>query len=485
MTLKSILVSDDTVTTQAVAVADDNSRESTRDNQTNIDFKMVTFSLSGKDYSIDIMNVKEIAKAGNFTYVPNTLPFVIGVYNLRGEIIPILDMRLFFNIQVSAQRSASSLENLLILHVADQTFGIVVDKIDKVVGVQKSHIQPPHPLFGDINVKYILGVVENDKRLYILLDIERIFSKETLELSTLREEISVVSTGTATTKISTVATEPKMVAEPVPEQTSNTPEQPTKPAEPAKKVVDTREQDYKFIAEGLHTLKNFVVSKVNEEWVKSRFDDWAASHEGGKNQLQNEKDAAEYLKPFWSKFSDKWWSSEYADAIRAALPDNAARQIVVWNPGCGSGIETYCLACVLLKRYPAAKIKVYAQDIDLLSVSNASMLTVPESEAGGWLAPFLSKNASGNAVFSKQVKDSVMFEYHDCRHTNALPMSDIIFARDLISLFVEEAQRSIITDFEEKIKGNGVLIIGDNERIPDSFDFIEHTVGMITTYKKQ
>ena len=191
------------------------------------------------------------------------------------------------------------------------------------------------------------------------------------------------------------------------------------------------------------------------------------------------------MKPFWSKFSDKWWSSEYADAIRAALPDNAARQIVVWNPGCGSGIETYCLACVLLKRYPAAKIKVYAQDIDLLSVSNASMLTVPESEAGGWLAPFLSKNASGNAVFSKQVKDSVMFEYHDCRHTNALPMSDIIFARDLISLFVEEAQRSIITDFEEKIKGNGVLIIGDNERIPDSFDFIEHTVGMITTYKKQ
>mgnify|MGYP000676561961 FL=1 len=59
-----------------------------------VDFKMVTFSLSGKDYAIDIMKVKEIAKAGRFTYVPNALPFVRGVYNLRGDIIPIIDLRL-------------------------------------------------------------------------------------------------------------------------------------------------------------------------------------------------------------------------------------------------------------------------------------------------------------------------------------------------------------------------------------------------------
>ena len=60
-----------------------------------VDFKMVTFSLAGKDYAIDIMKVKEIAKAGHFTYVPNTLPFVLGVYNLRGDIIPIIDLRRF------------------------------------------------------------------------------------------------------------------------------------------------------------------------------------------------------------------------------------------------------------------------------------------------------------------------------------------------------------------------------------------------------
>ena len=119
-----------------------------------VDFKMVTFSLAGKDYAIDIMRVTEIAQAGNFTYVPNTSPFVLGVYNLRGDIIPIIDLRIFFNIPVPA-RKKNQPESMVIINVQDQTFGVVVDFIDKVVGVSSSTIQPPHPIFGDINIKYI------------------------------------------------------------------------------------------------------------------------------------------------------------------------------------------------------------------------------------------------------------------------------------------------------------------------------------------
>ena len=64
-----------------------------------------------KDTYKDDSKVKEIAKAGRFTYVPNTLPFVLGVYNLRGEIIPILDLRIFFNIDVP-ERDENKLENI-------------------------------------------------------------------------------------------------------------------------------------------------------------------------------------------------------------------------------------------------------------------------------------------------------------------------------------------------------------------------------------
>lgn len=149
-----------------------------QDNMVVVDYKMVTFSLAGKDYAIDIMKVKEIAKAGRFTYVPNALPFVLGVYNLRGDIIPIIDLRLFFNIDMP-EREYDALENMLIVSIGELTFGIVVDEIDKVVGIQKSTINPPHPLFGDINIKYIQGVVEVNNRLYVLLDIDKIFGSKT------------------------------------------------------------------------------------------------------------------------------------------------------------------------------------------------------------------------------------------------------------------------------------------------------------------
>src|SRR5512138_354201 len=134
-----------------------------------IDFKMITFALAGKDYGIDIMSVKEIAKAGRFTYVPNAAPFVRGVYNLRGEIISIIDLRTMFHLP-SERREEDAVENLLILSVVGQTFGIIVDVIDKVVGISRASIQPPHPIFGDINIKYIRGIVENLSKLYIILD---------------------------------------------------------------------------------------------------------------------------------------------------------------------------------------------------------------------------------------------------------------------------------------------------------------------------
>src|SRR5215469_2972536 len=140
----------------------------------NVDFKMVTFFLAGKDYGVDIMNVKEIAKADKFTFVPNAASFVRGVYNLRGDIIPIIDLRTFFHLPL--EKKADGQENMLILRINEQVYGTIVDKIDKVVGINHEHIQPPHPIFGDINIKFISGVVEKSGDLYIILDVVRIFT---------------------------------------------------------------------------------------------------------------------------------------------------------------------------------------------------------------------------------------------------------------------------------------------------------------------
>ena len=478
MTIESILISDDNTNLTTVSVAAETDQD--RKAQDVIDFKMVTFSLSGKDYAIDIMYVKEIAKAGMFTYVPNTLPFVVGVYNLRGEIIPILDMRVFFNIDVPEQKP-DALRNLLILTVEEQTFGIIVDKIDKVVGVQKASIQPPHPLFVDINIKYISGVVESNKRLYILLDISRIFSRtkdeEEYKMEVRQANITrqvEASYNEARIKKSDAANTTKKSDSPAVAETSAT-----------KLVPAQDDKDYKFVIEGLKNYGKFSVSELNESWVKHRFEEWKGERSGTSVQIQNENDAKEFLKSFWSENSEKVWSKEYADEIYKLLPDNSAKQITVWNPGCSNGTESYCLACVLAKRYPEAKIRVYAQDTDLLSVSNAPMMTVPAAEASGWISSYMTKTASGENTFNQQIKDSIMFEYHDCQHTNALPMIDLIFARDLLSLLDKDSQKSVLSDFEEKLKGNGTIILGENESISHLKDFMEHSEGALTAYSKQ
>ena len=437
-----------------------------------VDFKMVTFSLAEKDYAIDIMYVKEIAKAGRFTYVPNTLPFVLGVYNLRGEIIPILDLRLFFNIEVQ-KRDDKKLENLLILTLDDQTFGLVVDKIDKVVGVQKSTIQPPHPLFADINIKYISGVVENNNRLYVLLDILRIFGSRD----------SVDNKDAVAEQMAKNAAMPAPVGS-APAQRPAAQAKAQAASASAAKKDEPANLDIKFIAESLKSYKNFDMTQINETWVKRRYADWAKERGASKTQLQTSEDADAFLSPFYSSFTGTWWSKDYADCVKNLLPDNNAKQIVVWNPGCGSGVETYCLACVLKSRYPDAKIRIYAQDIDLLGVSNASLLSVPASLEGTWLAPYLSKKANGENTFAQEIKDSIMFEYHDCKNTNVLPMLDVIFARDFLSFVDTKSQENILSEFFEKMKGNAIAIVGENEIIPMAYGFGETSKGAITAYTK-
>ena len=445
----------------------------------NIDFKMVSFSLAGKDYAIDIMRVKEIAKAGRFTYVPNTSHFVLGVYNLRGDIIPIIDLRLFFNIPVP-ERSENKIENMIIVSIEDQTFGVVVDAIDKVVGIQKSSIQPPHPLFGDINIKYIYGVVENSDRLYILLDIERIFGAKSADKDDKEGEesaqLALVDPLANNIKSAPAQNRP---AATMPESKSS-PKQTSGSAAPIVKETS----DYTFIVESLASQKKFYTSSINEEWVKQRYNEWKEKSGGTAKQLQTIADCDEFLQPFYSSCTGKFWTEQYSEAIYKILPDNAAKQINVWNLGCGKGCETYSLACILRKRYPDSRIRIYAHDIDLISISNAPMLTVPDAAVTSWLKPYLSKNVSGANAFVQDIKDMILFEYHDCLNTGNMPSSDIIFCRDVLSFLPEKSQSSIFETFADQLKGNGILILGENESFGVNGNWQEKMSGSVVVYTK-
>lgn len=454
------------------------------------DFRMVTFSLADKDYAIDIMHVKEIAKASRFTYVPNTMPFVIGVYNLRGDIIPIIDLRKFFGIEVPP-RTEDQVENMLIITAEEHVFGFVVDKIDRVVGIQKSAIQPPHPIFGDINIKFIYGIVEYEKHLFVLLDIARIFNQKISEDERAEADRAAVEREYGVTSTENNEPAQQYSQEPIyKEDVEAKASAPAAEASAAKPAASTAKDnasatDKKFICDGLVQFKKFYISDVNRTWFDGRFNDWVASKNGASVQLQSEAEAEQFLSTFWSSNSGAFWSKEYADALFNILPENNAKQILVWNPGCGKGYESFSLACVLKKRYPSSRIRIYAHETDLLNISNAPLLTVSAADAQGWLSPYVQKSVTGEFTFTQEIKDAIMFEYHDIANSNALPMADIIFARDVLSLLTPEVQKNVLADFEEKLKGNGVLFLGENESVGAGKSWGERTEGSLTYFNKE
>ncbi|QQO10806.1 CheR family methyltransferase [Breznakiella homolactica] len=404
-----------------------------------IDFKMVTFSLGGKDYGVDIMNVKEIAKADKFTYVPNAASFVRGVYNLRGDIIPIVDLRTFFHLPIE-KKSADGSENMLILRIGDKVFGTIVDQIDKVVGINSETIQPPHPIFGDINIKYISGVVEKQGQLFIILDVIRIFTYQEEEKT---RTAAIPDSGSDT-----------YYAPPAAESATE---------EPKKAALSDSALD--FIKESLSALKHFSATIINDDWIRRRFVDWTTTRPEGEVQLKNQADADEFLSSFYSPDTGRFWDDDYAQIVKNILPNMSSSVIQVWNPGCGKGYETFSFACILKTRYPDAQIKIWANDNDIMAISSAPNMVFDLDEVPEYCRSFMVRGSSGYS-FNQSVKDSIMFEYHDVLHANPFPDLDIILSRDLLSFMTAQDQEKIMADFGEKIKNSGVIILGRNEEMP-------------------
>lgn len=426
-----------------------------------VDYKMVTFSLAGKDYGIDIMNVKEISKANRFTLVPNADSYVRGVYNLRGDIISIIDLRIMFNLPAQRQEE-QNLENMIILRLEDYLIGVIVDSIDKVVGINSDSIQPPHPIFGDINIRFIQGVVENDDRLYLILDVERIFGNNE------EEEEQQTQSG------------PELV-----EEAESTAEE--SGAEEEKTVaLQKGETDYSFIVENLYTFRSFAVSEYNRDWIKERFSEWKdqRSQSGEETQLQSEEDAEEFLKSFYSPYTGMLWGDDYREKVKNLLGQylDPSGSLLMWNPGCGNGYETYSVASILKELYEESSIKIWAHDSDLLGISTAPNLVLKQDEIPEGMKKFTDESKNGIHI-SKEIRDLILFEYHNALHSNPFPDVDLIVARDVLSFQKKSDQEVFLKACSDKLKPGGVLLLGTNERAM-SEDFEEIAVESLRAYRK-
>ena len=129
----------------------------------------LTFRLGNEDYAIDILKVQEIRSYDAITAIPNAPSFIKGVTNLRGIIVPIVDLRLKFNVG-AARYDASTV--VIILNIAKRVVGIVVDSVSDVLTLTGEQIKPVPEFATTLDTAYIRGMGPVDEQMLILVDIE-------------------------------------------------------------------------------------------------------------------------------------------------------------------------------------------------------------------------------------------------------------------------------------------------------------------------
>jgi purine-binding chemotaxis protein CheW len=135
--------------------------------------EVLAFTLGREEYGINILKVQEIRGYETVTRIANAPDYVKGVINLRGVIVPIVDMRIKFNL---GEPSYDALTVVVILNVRGNTVGMVVDSVSDVITLTSDQIRPAPQLGSAVDTQYLLGLAALDQRMLILLDIDKLLS---------------------------------------------------------------------------------------------------------------------------------------------------------------------------------------------------------------------------------------------------------------------------------------------------------------------
>ena len=133
--------------------------------------QLVVFDLSNESYAVNIGLVHEIIRMQHITEVPRAPAYVEGVINLRGKVIPVVDLRKRFGLPES-ERGPSS--RIVVVDVGEHTVGIVVDGVSEVLRISQSTVEPPSPLVTTLESGFLRGIAKLEDRLVILLALEKV-----------------------------------------------------------------------------------------------------------------------------------------------------------------------------------------------------------------------------------------------------------------------------------------------------------------------
>jgi purine-binding chemotaxis protein CheW len=137
--------------------------------------QLVSFKIGNEEFGVDILNVQEINRMTQITKVPNSPEFVEGVINLRGRIIPVIDLRSRIGV---AKKEADKNTRIVVVEIQEKIIGFIVDAVKEVLRIPADITEAPPDLVNGIDSEFIKAVGKLDDRLLILLDLEKIISKD-------------------------------------------------------------------------------------------------------------------------------------------------------------------------------------------------------------------------------------------------------------------------------------------------------------------
>lgn len=138
--------------------------------------QIVCFNVGKEEYGIEILKVQEILKLPEVTPLPKSAEYILGVIDLRGKVIPIIDLGVRFGI---SEKSAQN-KRAIVVDIKGKRMGLAIDQVSHVVKLEQKDIEPPPPIVKGISGRFIIGIGKVENKFVIILDIDRIFSADEL-----------------------------------------------------------------------------------------------------------------------------------------------------------------------------------------------------------------------------------------------------------------------------------------------------------------
>ncbi|MDD5067708.1 MAG: chemotaxis protein CheW [bacterium] len=137
------------------------------------DLQLILFTINQVEYAVNIKNVVEVIKIMPLTILPEAPRFIKGVVNLRGKVVPIMDLRQRFGIDVSQNTKKTS---VIIVRVQNSEIGIIVDSVIDVLNLHSDTVEPSLPVIEGLKSEFVDGVAKAEKKLIVIINIEKIFT---------------------------------------------------------------------------------------------------------------------------------------------------------------------------------------------------------------------------------------------------------------------------------------------------------------------